>query len=89
LKDILGTKFKGKAYNKKPEAKKQWKKKPTPISEVSDKFEICRVLPFYAVQNYDYLEILPRPKRVAKDTQSYVLNLKSRINNLKNDLSNR
>lgn len=69
----------------KPKKRIPFVRKPTPIPTNKPK-EICRVLPFYVAENFDYFQLLPFPKYKPKDINKYVLRIKQKISCLKSEL---
>jgi hypothetical protein len=63
----------------------KWVKPPTPV-EVHNPYEnICRIIPFYVVDNHEYFELLTPPLNKAKDWEAYVLRIKKKITCMKQE----
>lgn len=75
--------------NMPKQAKKQtnWKRKPTPIKEDNDLNEISRIVPSFIAKNFDFWQLLPRPKVKVVDWAAYVVRIKIKINCLKTEFT--
>jgi len=62
------------------------KKAPTPIGkEINIYDNLCRVLPYYIAINFEYFELLPIPRKIPSNEDTYILNFKKKIACMKAD----
>jgi len=63
-----------------------FKKPPTPLPPKHDPYEnICRIMPFYVAQNYEYFALLTPPLQEIQDWDGYCKRIIKKISCMKSD----
>ena len=64
-----------------------FKTPPREIPKTKGAFhDLSRILPFYIADNFEYFEIVPPPRKIIKNYDTYVLNFKKKIACIKAEL---